>query len=432
MIPFINDLSFAKNLDLSDPLKEFRNKFYFPLLNGKDVIYFTGNSLGLQPKSTQDYILRELEDWATFGVEGHFHARMPWFSYQDFLTEQIAMLLGAKPVEVISMNSLTTNLHLLLVSFYRPTKKRFKIICEYDAFPSDLYTLQSQVAYHGFDPEKDIITLKPRIGEYLLRDEDILETINLHKDSLATVMLGAVNYYTGQYFDLEKVSGAAHAAGATVGFNLAHAAGNVIMNLHEWNVDFACFCSYKYLNAGPGGVSGIFVHERFANDTSIPRFAGWWGNEPETRFKMHRTFVPSIGARSWQLSNAPVLSMAAFKASLDIFSEAGLDRIRNKSEKLTGYLEFVVNDINSRFIQNGKDAPVKIISPESVSQRGCQLSFIIIKEGKNLFNKLNSLGVISDWRDPDVIRAAPVPLYNTFEDVFRFGQLLEESLQSNT
>lgn len=428
MISFKNDLSFANSLDLSDPLKEFRNFFYFPLLNGKEVIYLTGNSLGLQPKSTQDYILRELEDWATFGVEGHFHARMPWFSYQDFLTEQIATLLGAKPVEVVSMNSLTTNLHLLLVSFYRPTQKRFKIICEYDAFPSDLYTLQSQVAFHGFDPEKDIIFLKPRNGEYLLREEDILETINLHKESLATVMLGAVNYYTGQYFDLKKISSAAHTAGATVGFNLAHAAGNVIMNLHEWNVDFACFCSYKYLNAGPGGVSGIFVHERFANDKSIPRFAGWWGNEPETRFKMPRTFVPSIGARSWQLSNAPVLSMAAFKASLDIFSEAGLDKIRNKSEKLTGYLEFIVNDINRRFTQSNKVAPIKIISPEAASQRGCQLSFIINKEGKNLFNKLNTLGVISDWREPDVLRAAPVPLYNTFEDVFRFGQLLEELL----
>ena len=398
------------------------------MFNGKDAIYLNGNSLGLQPKTTQDYVLRELEDWATFGVEGHFHARMPWFSYQDFLTEQIALLLGAKPVEVVAMNSLTTNLHLLLVSFYRPTKKRFKIICEYDAFPSDLYALQSQVAYHGFDPEEAIVTLNPREGEYLLRDEDILSIIDLHKDTLATVMLGAVNYYTGQYFDLEKISNAAHDAGATVGFNLAHAAGNVLMKLHEWNVDYACFCSYKYLNAGPGGVSGIFVHEKHANDKSIPRFAGWWGNDPDTRFKMSRTFIPSSGARSWQLSNAPVLSMAALKASLDIFSEAGLEKLRDKSEMLTGFLEHIINDINARFIKNGKAEPVKIISPKTSSQRGCQLSFIINKDGKNLFNKLTSQGVVSDWREPDVLRAAPVPLYNSFEDVFKFGQFLEAAL----
>ena len=398
------------------------------MFNGKDAIYLNGNSLGLQPKATQDYVLRELEDWATFGVEGHFHARMPWFSYQDFLTEQIASLLGAKPVEVVAMNSLTTNLHLLLVSFYRPTKKRFKIICEYDAFPSDLYALQSQVAYHGFDPEEAIVTLNPREGEYLLRDEDILSIIDLHKDTLATVMLGAVNYYTGQYFDLEKISNAAHDAGATVGFNLAHAAGNVLMKLHEWNVDYACFCSYKYLNAGPGGVSGIFVHEKHANDKSIPRFAGWWGNDPDTRFKMSRTFIPSSGARSWQLSNAPVLSMAALKASLDIFSEAGLEKLRDKSEMLTGFLEYIVNDMNARVIKNGKAAPVKIISPKTSSQRGCQLSFIINKDGKNLFNKLTSQGVVSDWREPDVLRAAPVPLYNSFEDVFKFGQFLEAAL----
>lgn len=400
------------------------------MFNGKDAIYLNGNSLGLQPKTTQDYVLRELEDWATFGVEGHFHARMPWFSYQDFLTEQIALLLGAKPVEVVAMNSLTTNLHLLLVSFYRPTKKRFKIICEYDAFPSDLYALQSQVAYHGFDPEEAIVTLNPREGEYLLRDEDILSIIDLHKDTLATVMLGAVNYYTGQYFDLEKISNAAHDAGATVGFNLAHAAGNVLMKLHEWNVDYACFCSYKYLNAGPGGVSGIFVHEKHANDKSIPRFAGWWGNDPDTRFKMSRTFIPSSGARSWQLSNAPILSMAALKASLDIFSEAGLEKLRDKSEMLTGFLEHIINDINARFIKNGKAAPVKIISPKTSSQRGCQLSFIINKDGKNLFNKLTSQGVVSDWREPDVLRAAPVPLYNSFEDVFKFGQFLEAALMT--
>jgi len=425
---FQNTIEFAREMDSKDPLKEFRSRFYFPLMNGKEVVYMTGNSLGLQPKSTQDYVVKELEDWATYGVEGHFHARMPWFSYQDFLTDQVALLLGAKPVEVVTMNSLTSNLHLLLVSFYRPTKQRYKIICEYDAFPSDLYALQSQVSYHGFNPDEAIVYLKARPGEYLLREEDIHTAIGQHKDSVATVMLGAVNYYTGQYFDLKKISDAAHKAGATVGFNLAHAAGNVVMNLHEWNVDYACFCSYKYLNAGPGGVSGIFVHERFADDHSIPRFAGWWGNDPDSRFKMQRDFVPARGARSWQLSNAPVLSMAALKASLDIFSEAGLDNLRRKSESLTGYLEYVVKEINKKFSEKGKNDPVKIISPSIPSQRGCQLSFIIEKDGKSVFNKMTNMGVISDWREPDVLRAAPVPLYNSYADVFQFGNILQEAL----
>jgi kynureninase len=425
---FENSLPFARSQDDIDPLKEFRDRFYFPMLNGKDVIYMTGNSLGLEPKSTQDYILRELEDWATFGVEGHFHSRTPWFSYQDFLTEQIAVLLGAKPVEVVAMNSLTVNLHLLLVSFYRPTKTRYKIICENDAFPSDHYALQSQASFHGFNPDDAIIALKPRKGEYLLRDEDILKAIDDNKDSLATVMLGAVNYYTGQYFDLKKITEAAHKAGATSGYNLAHATGNVIMHLHDWDVDYACFCSYKYLNAGPGSVSGIFVHEKFADDKSIPRFAGWWGNDPDTRFQMSRTFIPARGARSWQQSNAPVLSMAALKASLDIFSEAGLDRLRIKSEKLTTYLEYIINEINRKFSDKGMKSPVKIITPADRSRRGCQLSLIIDKNGKELHNKLTQAGVIADWREPDVIRVAPVPLYNTFEDVFQLGQILEKAV----
>ncbi len=425
---FENTQIFAHSLDAKDPLKHFRDKFYLPMMNGKDVVYFTGNSLGLQPKITQDYVMRELEDWATYGVEGHFHARTPWFSYQDFLTQQIAELLGAKSIEVVAMNSLTANLHFLMISFYRPTKQRYKIICEFDAFPSDQYALETQAAFHGFDPDNAIIALKPREGEYILREEDILETIQKEKDSLCTVMLGAVNYYTGQYFDLKKITEATHKVGATVGFNLAHAAGNVEMKLHEWNVDYACFCSYKYLNAGPGGVSGIFVHERFANDASIPRLAGWWGNDPDTRFTMPRNFVPAAGARSWQVSNAPVLSMAALKASLDIFSEAGFPKMREKSILLTGYLEFIIGEINNNFEKKGKPAPVKIITPKNSAQRGCQLSFIINKEGRNLHKKLLEKGIITDWREPDVIRGAPVPLYNTFEDIFEFGKLLEETL----
>jgi kynureninase len=426
-VTFENTLEFARSLDETDPLREFRDRFYFPNFDGNKVIYLTGNSLGLEPKSTQDYVMRELEDWATFGVEGHFHARMPWFSYQDFLTEQIAVLLGAKPSEVVSMNSLTTNLHLLLISFYRPDKKRYKIICEYDAFPSDLYALQSQAAYHGFDPDDAVIMLRPRNGEFTLREEDILKVIEDNKESLATVMLGAVNYYTGQFFDLDKITKATHAAGATAGYNLAHAAGNVILKLHEWNVDYACFCSYKYLNAGPGGVSGIFVHEKHGNDNTVPRFAGWWGNDPETRFTMPRKFVPAKGARSWQLSNAPVLSMAALKASLDIFSEAGIDRLREKSEKLTSYLEFIIDEINGGENEESKKK-IRIITPREKNNRGCQLSLIISKDAKKVHQQLTGHGVITDWREPDVVRAAPVPLYNSFEDVFKFGNMLAASL----
>ena len=427
ILSFENNHQFAISADEVDPLKDFRERFYFPNFEGKKVVYLTGNSLGLEPKSTQDYVMRELEDWATFGVEGHFHARMPWFSYQDFLTQQIADILGAKSSEVVSMNSLTTNLHLLLVSFYRPDKKRYKILCEYDAFPSDLYALQSQAHYHGFDPDDAIIALRPRAGEFLLREEDILKAIEENKDSLATVMLGAVNYYTGQFFDLQKISEAAHAVGATAGFNLAHATGNVILKLHEWNVDYACFCSYKYLNAGPGGVSGIFIHERHSNSDELPRFSGWWGNDPDTRFSMPRKFVPAKGARSWQLSNAPVLSMAALKASLDIFSEAGMEQLRDKSERMTSYLEFIINEINQGESDDSKKH-IRIITPSDVSQRGCQLSLIINKNAKQVHQHLTDHGVITDWREPDVIRAAPVPLYNNFEDIYKFGKVLSASI----
>lgn len=429
MFDFKNTAEFAAALDSNDPLNSFSDEFYFPIMDGKKVIYLTGNSLGLQPRSTQDYILSELEDWATFGVEGHFHGRNPWYSYQEILTDQLATLLGALPVEVVAMNSLTTNLHLLMVSFYRPTATRNKIICEYDAFPSDLYAVQSQASYHGFDPEKTVVMLKARKDEYLLRTEDIISAIEKEGSSLATVMLGAVNYYTGQYLDLKRIAEAAHKVGATVGFNLAHATGNVMMKLHDWDVDFACFCSYKYLNSGPGGVSGIFVHEKFADDTSIPRFAGWWGNDPETRFTIPRTFIPARGARSWQLSNAPVLPMAALKASLDIFEDAGFDELRKKSVQLTSYLQFVLEEVNKNYKSiSGKDA-LKIITPSSPEERGCQISIIINENGKAVHAKLTDNGVIVDWREPDVIRAAPVPLYNSFTDVYEFGQQLANALQ---
>lgn len=426
----INSLDFARKMDESDPLSEFRSRFYFPQNNGHPVRYFTGNSLGLQPRSTQEYVLNELEDWATWGVEGHFHSRFPWFHYQDILTNQIASLLGAQPDEVVSMNSLTTNLHLLLVSFYRPTASRYKIICEYDAFPSDLYALQSQAYVHGFNPDEAVIYLKPREGEHCLQTEDIIQAIREHGDTVATVMLGAVNYYTGQYFELDKITKAAHEVGATCGYNLAHAAGNVKLQLHDWNVDYACFCSYKYLNAGPGGVSGIYVHERHGNNSSLPRFAGWWGNDPDTRFSMPRKFIPAKGARGWQLSNAPVLSMAALKASLDIFEKAGFDKLLQKSRELTSFLEFIVNEINQASTSEGKEAPIQIITPSDPAQRGCQLSLIVKKYGKEIYKLLTEHGVIVDWREPDVIRAAPVPLYNSFEDVYYFGQVLSKSILS--
>ena len=429
MFEFKNTAEFAASMDKNDPLISFADEFYFPIMDGKKVIYLTGNSLGLQPKSTQDYVLSELEDWATFGVEGHFHGRNPWYSYQEILTDQLATLLGALPVEVVAMNSLTTNLHLLMVSFYRPTASRNKIICEYDAFPSDLYAVQSQAAYHGFDPDKTVVMLNAREGEYLLRTEDIISAIEKEGASLATVMLGAVNYYTGQFLDLKRIADAAHKVGATVGFNLAHATGNVMLKLHDWDVDYACFCSYKYLNAGPGGVSGIFIHEKFADDKTIPRFAGWWGNDPETRFTIPRTFVPARGARSWQLSNAPVLPMAALKASLDIFEDAGFDELRKKSVQLTSYLQFVLEEVNKNYKSaSGKDA-LKIITPSSPEERGCQISIIINENGKEVHRKLTDNGVIVDWREPDVIRAAPVPLYNSFSDVFEFGKQLADALQ---
>ena len=425
MTRFENSIAFAKELDEKDPLNKFRGLFYFPLMDGKDVIYFTGNSLGLQPRQTQDYILRDLEDWATFGVEGHFHANIPWYHYKEHLSDSVARLLGAKKEEVVVMNSLTVNLHLLLVSFYRPSGNRYKIICEYDAFPSDLYAVQSQAAVHGYNPDDAVIYLTPREGEYCLRTEDIIKAIEDAGDSLATVMLGAVNFFTGQYFRLAEITTAAHSVGATCGFNLAHAAGNVVMQLHDWNVDYACFCSYKYLNAGPGSVSGIFVNEKHFGK-NLPQFAGWWGNDPDTRFNMPRTFKPVNSAAAWALSNDPVLTMAALKSSLDIFDAAGIENLRIKSELLTAYLEFIINDINAKL--KGGRFNLEIITPTDPSQRGCQLSIIAHGLGKDLYNKLTEAGALCDWREPNVIRAAPVPLYNSFEDIFGFGAILENIL----
>lgn len=418
-----NTLDFAKQQDAIDPLRSYREKFYFPMMHGRETVYFTGNSLGLQPKATQDYILNELEDWATFGVEGHFHARKPWMPYHEQFAEPIAKIVGAKPEEVVVMNQLTVNLHLLLVSFYRPTEKRYKILCEAKAFPSDQYALESQVRYHGYDPNDAIIEVSPREGEVCIRHEDIIAAIEKNKDTIATIMIGGVNYYNGQVFDMKAITEAGHKIGALVGFDLAHAAGNLKLELHNWNVDFACWCSYKYLNSGPGGVSGVFINERHLNKPEIPRFAGWWGHDKNTRFKMDKGFVPMPTAEAWQMSNAPVLSMAAHKASVDIFDEVGMDALVAKAEKLTGYLEFIIDDINKTL-----DKKLEIITPRDKKQRGCQLSIVAHGRGKELFNKLTDAGVISDWREPNVIRCAPVPLYNSFEDVYRFGEILKSAL----
>ena len=418
-----NTLAFAKQQDSTDPLRGYREKFYFPMMHGRETVYFTGNSLGLQPKAAQDYILNELEDWATYGVEGHFHARKPWMPYHEQFAEPVAKIVGAKPEEVVVMNQLTVNLHLLLVSFYRPTKNRYKILCEAKAFPSDQYALESQVKFHGYTPEDAIVEVGPREGEVCIRHEDILAAIEKNKDTIATIMIGGVNYYNGQVFNMKAITDAGHKIGALVGFDLAHAAGNLKLELHNWNVDFACWCSYKYLNSGPGGVSGVFINERHLNNPSIPRFAGWWGHDKETRFKMNKGFIPMPTAEAWQMSNAPVLSMAAHKASVDIFDEVGMDALVSKTEKLTGFLEFIIDDINKSLEQK-----LEIITPRDKTQRGCQLSIVAHGRGKELFNKLTEAGIISDWREPNVIRCAPVPLYNSFEDVYRFGEILKASL----
>ncbi len=417
---FKNTIDFARELDEKDSLKNFRSKFYIPYINGKECIYFTGNSLGLQPKTTQDYVVNELEDWANFGVEGHFHSRNPWMPYHEILTKQLADIVGALPEEVVSMNQLTVNLHLLMVSFYRPTKQRYKIICEAKAFPSDQYAIESQVRYHGFEPAGAIIEIAPRENEYEVRTEDIIAAIEENKNETVLVFFGGVNYYSGQVMDMKTITKAAHDAGITCGFDLAHAIGNVELKLHDWDVDFATWCSYKYLNSGPGGVSGVFINRKHITNKDIPRFAGWWGHTKETRFKMEKGFEPIPTAEGWQLSNAPVLSMAAHKASLDIFTEAGMSNLFAKGQLLSDYLLFILNEINS----SAKEKVIEVITPAHA--KGCQASILMLKKGKEIFEALKQNGVLADWREPNVIRVAPVPLYNTFSDVFTFGQIVKD------
>ncbi|MEO9257500.1 MAG: kynureninase [Crocinitomicaceae bacterium] len=420
---YINSLEYAEKLDSEDALKEYRHQFLFPNFQDNESIYLTGNSLGLQPKNAAHYLQRELDDWAKWGVEGHFHAERPWFSYHEFLTEKSAKIVGALPKEVVITHSLTTNLHLLMVSFYRPQNKRTKIICEAKAFPSDQYALESQVKFHGLNPADTIVEIHPRSGEHLIREEDVLAKIKEVGDELALVMMGGVNYYTGQLFDMEKITEAGHQVGAVVGFDLAHAAGNVILKLHDWKVDFAAWCSYKYLNSGPGNVAGIFVHEKHEYSPELPRFAGWWGYDKETRFQMKPGFNPIKGAEGWQLSNAPVFGMAIHLASLDIFEEVGMEALRAKSEKLVAYLEFLIQQVS----ENSKTVNFEIITPKEKDKRGSQLSILVHGEGKSLFDKLTAEGVIADWREPNVIRIALAPLYNSFTDAYHFARILEKS-----
>lgn len=414
--------SFADEMDTRDFLRKFRENFFIPKnASGEEVLYFTGNSLGLQPKTVKGFIEQELKDWETLGVEGHFHAKNPWMPYHELLTEQMAEIVGAKPLEVVVMNSLTVNLHLLMVSFYRPAGKRNKIVIEKGAFPSDQYAVKSQIRFHGFDPQNALIELAPRENENCLRTEDIVRTISENGDEIALIMLGGVNYYTGQAFDFEAITEAGHAAGAVVGFDLAHAAGNLWLKLHDWKADFAAWCSYKYLNAGPGGIAGIFVHERHAENFDLPRLAGWWGHDKKTRFLMGDEFKPISGAEGWQLSNPPIFQMAALRASLEIFHEAGMKKLRGKSIELTNYLEFLLDDI--------KDERIEIITPRNPAERGCQLSIRVKNSDKSLFEAISAKSVVADWREPDVIRVAPVPLYNSFRDVWKFSEVLKTCLK---
>ena len=411
-------LAYARQMDKNDPLRDFRKKFHIPRQpNGKPVIYLCGNSLGLQPKSTKSYIMQELEDWKNHGVEGHFHAKHPWMPYHEFLTDKMAKVVGGKKSEVVVMNTLTTNLHLMMVSFYRPTKTRYKILTDWNPFPSDRYAVHSQARFHGFDPEDAILEPQPKSNSAKIETADILELIEKEGDSIALVMIGGVNYYTGQLYDLKAITAAAHKKDCLVGFDLAHAAGNVKLELHDTGCDFAVWCTYKYLNSGPGSLAGCFVHERHAN-AALPRFEGWWGNDKKVRFKMEKDFIPIGGAETWQLSNPPILSMAAIIASLDVFDEAGMDRLCTKSKLLTDYLYELVKSIAGD--------KISIITPENPAERGCQLSVQVRGADKRLFDKLTEEGVIADWREPDVIRVAPVPLYNSFADVWHFAEKLRK------
>ena len=420
---FSNNEDLAKQLDAEDSLHVFRKKFHL-LANrgGAPLIYFAGNSLGLMPKSARKIVEQELDDWAHLGVDAHLKGKTPWYWYHESLRQPAGRLVGAQPIEVICMNSLTVNLHLMMATFYRPTKSRFKILMEDPAFPSDTYAIKTQIVHHGLSAKEALILARPRSGEFTVRTEEILDLIEKHAEELAVILIGGVNFFTGQLFDIPTITAAAQKHGITVGVDLAHAIGNVPLSLHDWNVDFAVWCSYKYLNAGPGAVAGAFVHQRHATNTNLPRLAGWFGNDPDTRFRMHLEpeFIPVPSADGWQISNPPILSMAPLRASLAIFEEAGMDALRQKSIKLTNYLQFLLED-------RGAGKRFNIITPREANERGCQLSIQAQEHPKELFEKLEAAGVKCDFREPNVIRAAPTPLYNTFHEVWRFANILRRS-----
>ena len=417
---FQNTLSFARELDAQDPLAPYRNEFYFPKVNGSDVIYFTGNSLGLQPKRTQAFVDEIMKDWRELAVEGHFYAEKSWWDYHERLAQPLAKVVGALPAEISVMNTLTVNLHLLMVSFYRPTKKRYKILCEEKAFPSDQYMFQSQVKFHNLDVSDTLVEIKKREGENFWRTEDVIAKINEIGDELALVLIGGVNYYNGQVFDMQAITRAGKKAGAFVGWDLAHAVGNIELQLHDWDVDFAAWCSYKYMNSGPGNASGIYVNERYLNRRDIPRFEGWWGTKKDTRFLMQPEFDPMETADAWQISNAPVLAVAPYLASLEMFEEVGMQALIKKRNLIVSYLEFILQEIDKEV-----DSSFEIITPKD---RGTQLSVFLHGEGRPLFDYLMTNGVITDWREPNVIRLAPAPFYCSYEDMYRFGQILKEGI----
>jgi len=420
---FKNTLEYARELDSQDKISSYRNQFIFPQHEGKNVIYFTGNSLGLQPKSAKKYVDEIMTDWANLAVEGHFYGEKPWWDYHERFSEKLAKVVGAKPAEVTVMNTLTVNLHLLMVSFYRPKGKRYKIICEEKAFPSDQYMISSQVRFHGYDPKDAIVEIKRREGENNFRTDDITAKIHEVGEECALVLIGGVNYYTGQVLEMEKITKAGHGIGAFVGWDLAHATGNIELKLNEWNVDFAAWCSYKYMNSGPGNASGCFINEKYHNKKDIPRFEGWWGHNKKRRFLMEPEFQPECGADAWQISNAPVLALAPYLASLEMFDEVGMPALIEKRNKIVAYLEFVLHEIDKEV-----DSSFEIITPAKQEERGTQLSVFLHGEGRELFNYLMENGVITDWREPNVIRLAPAPFYCSFEDMYRFGQILKRGI----
>jgi len=421
---FQSTLAFARQLDQDDPLQSFRQQFIIPAENGQEKVYFLGNSLGLQPKRTKDSIQTIMNDWAAHGVEAFFGADEPWMDYHDQLTKPLSKMVGCLPHELSVMNNLSVNLHLMLVSFYRPQGKRYKILCEAKAFPSDQYMMETHVKHHGFDPADAIIEIKPRAGEHIIRNEDLLQIIVQHREELALVLFGGINYYSGQVFDMQTITQLAQQAGAKVGFDLAHAAGNIELKLHDWHVDFACWCSYKYLNSGPGAVAAVYVHERYHKEESMNRFAGWWGYEKATRFKMEKGFKPMQSAEGWQLGTPAMLLYASHRAALEVVEEAGWEKINAKRKLLTAYLWYILDDVNA----SQKEPIIEFITPRRETEHGCQVSMNMLQRGKEIYTELMRQGFYVDWREPSVIRLAPVPLYNTFEEVWKFGEALKRIL----